>query len=65
MCSHPPGINCDMLYLEFYSTHYCLTLEEAGVHDLTQIRDFDETDDVRETNRLICECQGMDDLNIP
>lgn len=53
MCTHSPGLDsCETLHLSFYTSHYAATIDE-NVHDLTQIRDFEETEEVREVNRLL------------
>lgn len=53
-------VSCDLLYLEFYTTCYNVPLEDTSTeYELDQIRDFEESDHVRETNRLLCECKGM------
>jgi len=43
-----------MLYLSFYSTQYSIAIEDSNVYTLDQIRDFDDTESIHETNRLLC-----------
>ena len=45
---------CDsMLYLSYYSSHYNVAIENSNVYRLEQIRDFEDSEQIHEINRLI------------
>ena len=45
---------CDsMLYLSYYSSHYNVAIENSNVYRLEEIRDFEDSEEIHEINRLI------------